>query len=49
MLSSRCGNLTKYTKQKSDYADRVKNFFRSLERGFKMGGRGEGGNGTYAE
>ena len=41
--------LNQITKQKSHFSNRMKNSFISVERGFKIGGGGEGGNGTYVE
>ena len=43
--------LNQITKKKDSLLEynRMKNPFRLLERGFKMGGGGEGGNGTYVE
>ena len=47
LLSGRCGHLQKL--QNKRVTSLMKNSFISVERGFKMGGGGEGGNGTYVE
>ena len=46
---SQAVKLNQIPKKRSHFSNRMKNSFRSLKRGFKMGGGGEGGNGTYVE